>query len=464
MLTFKTQFPLRDNVEMEEFLACCKDWISGSPFTLLGGALAGGVIDGRFEVEGESAEFKKADFDDKQIGGVRYEKTDSEGVHWSTDVVACKSDGAFLVAVQLSVDSEVPVENLGKGRRPYIVKQLMQKFGGGMDGLLPVNDAAIHLAEHQQALAADIICAKAGSVMPVVYVSRHGDGSLSVDPIQLAQWVSAMAHVVVEPSRSFSTELSREVYGENPYGGAVAIFWPDGIGRWLYLPERWDSAGALQSAIARKVRSSLLFQKVQRECTWAFLLDIIARQKFEELRSSGAGKVDDYIAHFDREMAENREQIQRLESELNRVKFSKWTTEEREVGGGITIDLATTERDLYQGEHLSVVLEALGRASESAEENSRRRHVLDTLIAANKHEGEREIILAKLKEVLSQYESMNPSVRKELESLGFEVREDGKHYKLTFRNDERFPFVLSKTSSDWRAGKNAVADLRKKIF
>ena len=89
---------------------------------------------------------------------------------------------------------------------------------------------------------------------------------------------------------------------------------------------------------------------------------------------------------------------------------------------------------------------------------------MDTLIAANKHEGEREIILAKLKEVLSQYESMNPSVRKELESLGFEVREDGKHYKLTFRNDERFPFVLSKTSSDWRAGKNAVADLRKKIF
>lgn len=464
MLTFKTQFPLRSDVEMEEFLACCKEWISGSPHTLLGEILKSSATSGRFEAAGESAEFLHADIEGKQVGGVRYEKTDSDGVHWATDVVACKSESGFLAAVQLSVDSEVPVENLGRGRRPYIVKLLMQRFGGGMDGVLPVSDSAIYFTEEEQTLAADVICAKAGSVMPVVYVSRRGDGDLSVDPGTLAQWVSAMAHVVVEPSRSFSTELSREVYGENPYGGAVAIFWPDGVGRWLYLPERYDSAGSLQSAIARKIRSSLLFQKVQRECTWAFLLDAIARQKFEALRQSGAGRVDDYIAHFDRELAENREEIRRLENELNRVKFSKWTNDERDDGDGITIDLVTTERDLYQGEHLSVVLDALGRASESAEENSRRRHVLDTLIAANQHEGEREIILARLKDVLSQYESMTPSVRKELESLGFEVHEDGKHYKLTFRKDERFPFVLSRTSSDWRSGKNAVADLRKKIF
>ncbi|MCM5640164.1 hypothetical protein, partial [Xanthomonas hortorum] len=420
--------------------------------------------EGVFEVEGEKAELLRTQVEGQIIGGVRYEKTDSEGIHWSTDVVACKTDGAFLVAVQLSVDSELPVESLGRGRRPYIVKLLMQRLGGGMDGALPVHDKAIHIAETQQDLAADIICAKVSSVMPVVYVSRHENGSLAVDADQLAEWVSAMAHVVVEPSRTFSTKLSREVYGENPYGGAVAIFWSDGVGRWLYLPDRWETPAALQGAIARKIRSSLLFQKVQRECTWAFLQETITRQKFEELRQSGSGKVEDYIAYFDKELADYREEVRRLEAELNKVKFSRWNAVEREDGGGKTVDLVTAEQDLYQGEHLSVVLEALGRASESAEENSRRRHLLDTLIAENQHEDEREMILAKLKEVLSQYDSMTPAVRKELEGLGFDVGEDGKHYKLIFRKDERFPFILSRTSSDWRAGRNAAADIRKKLF
>lgn len=464
MLTFKTQFPLRSDVEMENFMGCCKDWIAGSPHSLLSRAITSSQEYGRFEVDGEAAEFLHVNADGKEVGGVRYEKTDAEGVHWSTDVVACRSEQRFSVSVQLSVDSDIPVENLGKGRRPYIVKLLMERFGGGMDGPLPVHDLPIDLTEDQQELAADLICARTASLMPVVYVSRRGDGTLAVNAAQLATWVSAMAHVVVEPSRAFSTELSREVYGENPYGGALAIFWPDGVGRWLYLPERWESEVALQGAIARKIRTSLLFQRTQRECTWAFLVDAIARQKFEAIRQSGAGKLEDYIAHFDKEVAENREEIRRLESELNRVRFTRSYTDVAESSSTITVDVATTERDLYQGEHLSVILEALGRASESAEENSRRRHILDALIASNKHEGEREIILAKLKDVLSQYESMTPGVRKELETLGFEVRDDGKHYKLIFRKDERFPFVLSRTSSDWRAGKNAVADLRKKLF
>ncbi|MDJ1521774.1 hypothetical protein MF545_06670 [Stenotrophomonas maltophilia] len=464
MLTFKTQFPIRSDLEMASFLDCCRDWIVGSPHSSLASSLPATSPNGVYEVAGERAEFISTKVDSNFVSGVRYEKTDSDFTHWTTEVVAFRTEGEFMVAVQLSVDTELPVESLGRGRRPFIVKLLMQRFGGGMDGGLPVHDGVIHISEEQQDLAADIICSRVSSVMPVVYVSRHEDGSLALDADQLAQWLSAMAHVVVEPSRKFSTMLSREVYGENPYGGAVAIFWPDGVGRWLYLPDRWESRSALQGAIVRKIRSSLLFQRTKRECTWAFVQEVVSRQSLEALRQTGSGKVEDYIAYFDKELADSREEVRRLEAELNRVKFSRWTTAEREYGEGTTIDLVTTERDLYQGEHLSVVLEALSRASESAQDNSRRRHVLDTLIAANRHEGEREMILATLKEVLSQYESMNSSVRKELEGLGFEIREVGKHYKLIFRNDERFPFILSRTSSDWRSGKNAMTEIRKQLF
>lgn len=471
MLTFKTQFPLRSNVEMADFMECCREWITGSPYTLLSG-LKGARPEGVHEVDGERAEFLASDGADCQLGGVKYEKADNEGIHWATEVVGCKStSGEFLVSVQLSVDAEVPVEKLDKGRRPYILKLLMKRFSGGEDGCLVVDDLPLFLSEEQQDLAADIICARAGSAMPVVYVSRHGDGSLSVDPKRLAEWISAMAHVVVEPSRSFSTALSREVFGENPYGGAVAIYWPDGIGRWLYLPDRWKEPGELQSAIARKVRSSLLYHRIRQECTWIHLQQCAANDRFEEVRKSGAGSLDEYMAHFDSEIAEQRkkmaeqgEEIRRLQARLSLGKFSGWTTESVAGDAASTIELASSERDLYQGEQLSAVLDALQHAADSAEANSRRRHILAAIIESNRNEGERDIITAKLKDILSQYESMSPVVRRELESLGFAIDQEGKHCKITFRGEERFPFILSKTSSDHRTGKNAFAQIRKKLF
>ncbi|MBN5145928.1 hypothetical protein JY412_04110 [Stenotrophomonas maltophilia] len=471
MLTFKTQFPLRSDVEMADFMECCRAWISGSPHTLLNG-LKGGRPEGVHEVDGERAEFLAATGGGFQLGGVRYEKADDEGVHWTTEVVGCKSlSGEFFVSVQLSVDAEVPVEKLDKGRRPYILKLLMQRFSGGKDGGLVVDDMPLFLSEDQQDLAADIICARAGSAMPVVYVSRQGDGSLSVDPNRLAEWISAMAHVVVEPSRSFSIALSREVFGENPYGGAVAIYWPDGIGRWLYLPDRWKGSGELQAAIARKVRSSLLYHRIRQECTWSHLQQCAANERFEELRKSGAGSLEEYMAHFDGEIAEQRktiaeqgEEIRRLQARLNLGKFSGWATESVAGDTASTVELASSERDLYQGEQLSAVLDALQHAANSAEANSRRRHILTSIIKSNRNEGEREIITAKLKDILSQYESMSPAVRRELEALGFEVDQEGKHCKITFRGEERFPFILSKTASDHRTGKNAFAQIKKKLF
>jgi hypothetical protein len=59
---------------------------------------------------------------------------------------------------------------------------------------------------------------------------------------------------------------------------------------------------------------------------------------------------------------------------------------------------------------------------------------------------------------------MTSSNRAELESLGFDIQDDGKHYKLIYRGDARYPFILAKTGSDWRGGMNAFSDLKRRIF
>ena len=52
----------------------------------------------------------------------------------------------------------------------------------------------------------------------------------------------------------------------------------------------------------------------------------------------------------------------------------------------------------------------------------------------------------------------------ELKNLGFEHSDEGKHHKFVFSNDGRYSATISKTSSDYRAGKNFSRDVANQIF
>lgn len=467
MLTFKTQFPVDDSKSADDLLECARIWVAGSPHSELAAQLHSTKLQDGTSLSSASESLNCSVFRDSEteIAGVRYEKREDGEIRWVTDVVGSKAESGFIVAVQLSVDSELPVERLDQGKRPYILKSLMQHIGGGVDGDLTVSDSPIRLQEQDISLAADIICANASYEMPVVYVSADQHNKPFIDADQLAQWLSGMAHVVVEPSRSFSFKLMHQVYDENAYGGAVGIYWPDGVGKWLFLPTgRYSDPKEMQIAVARKVRASLLSQRTKRECTWSNLRELLARKRLQELRDSGSSDIDEYILHFDEEIASKDEEIIRLEAELSRTKYS------HHPGSGVadesvsSLTLASKERDLHQAERLDILIDVLKPAADAAEPHSRRRDVLQDIIDQNENSGERDAIVERLKQVLRQYNSMTSSNRAELESLGFSIHDEGKHYKLIYRNDSRYPFILAKTGSDWRGGMNAFSDLKRRIF
>ena len=463
MLTFKTQFPIDRSQTPSDLLECARTWISGSPHSELAADLNGiQLCDGTLLTsENELLQCSAYTDLDREIAGVRYEKRQDGEIRWVTDVVGSKSNENFIVAVQLSVDSELPVERLEQGKRPYILKRLMERMGGGIDGDLLVTDKPIRLEEKDLSLAADIICAKANYSMPVVYVSAGNNDMPFIDAEQTAKWLSGMAHVLVEPSRSFSFNLMREVYSENAYGGAVGIYWPDGIGKWLFLPTgNYSDPKEMQIAISRKIRSSLLFQRTSRECTWSHLQEIISRNRLQELRRSGSSDINEYIRHFDAEIASKNEHVQRLEADLSRARYARQFQSDDLNHNEASIMLSSTEKDLHQAERLDIVIDALKTASDAAEPHSRRHDVLQDIITQNNHSGERDQILDRLKQALRQYDSMTAPIRAELESLGFSILEDGKHYKLIYREDSRYPFTLAKSGSDWRGGLNAYSDLK----
>jgi hypothetical protein len=180
----------------------------------------------------------------------------------------------------------------------------------------------------------------------------------------------------------------------------------------------------------------------------------------------GSSNVNDYIAAFDAELQAKDEKIEDLEQEVVRLRYSGFSAQDLDSYGAKDLSIQSTEKDLYQGERLGIIIDALEKELASTEERSRRHVVVSDLLASNAVTGhsEKDQILNLLKASLRGYTTMSASMRKELERSGFVISEDGKHYKLVFRGDDRYSCVLPKTGSDHRGGLNAFAEIKSRLF
>ena len=119
---------------------------------------------------------------------------------------------------------------------------------------------------------------------------------------------------------------------------------------------------------------------------------------------------------------------------------------------------------MYESEIFDFVIDAIREQKDRVVADSRRQHIFQALLNENTLLGEGDKMKEKIKKLLKDYKSMNAKVRQELKEMGFEISEEGKHYKLCFRNDDRYTFVLAKTGSDNRGGMNAAADISRLLF
>ncbi|KFL36718.1 hypothetical protein N788_03665 [Arenimonas donghaensis DSM 18148 = HO3-R19] len=83
---------------------------------------------------------------------------------------------------------------------------------------------------------------------------------------------------------------------------------------------------------------------------------------------------------------------------------------------------------------------------------------------ANPHSNHAAELAKGVKAILKDYRTMDARIRGELIRLGFSLSEDGKHFKIVYHGDPRYMFVLPKTSSDYRAGRNAASDITGILF
>ena len=115
------------------------------------------------------------------------------------------------------------------------------------------------------------------------------------------------------------------------------------------------------------------------------------------------------------------------------------------------------EADFYEGEIREIILEILEDYSRNVQKDTRRDHIVSDLLENNEFEHIPAKRREQIKVALKGYKSLSGSLRGLLESMGFVITDDGKHYKWTYFGDHRYSATMAKTSSDNRAGMNMAS-------
>jgi hypothetical protein len=422
----------------------------------------------KIEKNGQSISLAYVSGDDIQAAGIKHEWVEDNAREWITEVVIAKKDlGSPWVSVKIFCDLLRPGLEMPSPKKPYVVRLLIESQHSlvGLDGPFQVNGKPMVLRENDDVpLAASILSGTVNSNMPIVYVSTGSAGRPHVDVDNLAKWLSGIAHVVVEPSRAFSLALAKESLGVNCYGGAVGIYWPKGNGEhFRIVPWAIRDFPQTENFICLKIRSALLTSGTNKGATWIEIKDILAHKRLEEVRQKGTASLDEYVFAFDETNRALTAKIKALGEHNESLKSILHGYQSASDGESISF-LAGEEPEFYNKEISDLLINALAKYKTQVGPGSRAEILINDLLSANKETGEQDKIKGVVKEAFKNAGQLGAREIAALTSLGFDISQEGKHYKAVFCGDSRFTFSFPKTPSDHRSGKNTEHDITKKIL
>ena len=471
MLVWSTQIPILPTRTIDELASLCAKWITGSPHSSwtidrVPAASEGEIV--ATDHDGQKISVGRITSGENEFFGFRHHWRDAENREWITEIMGWRAKSTFLVGVHLDCQTSGVGVRVTEPKKPYIVRQILEELGGDMDGEFQVSSDPRILTEGEIDIAKRVLTGETRHYLPVIYISSTWRNCPALDAEKLAQWTGGMAHVVVEPSRAFSFILAGRVAMNNPYEGAVSINWPAGGGApSRFFPYRFGDPVRYASAIAKILRKALANRRPDPRITWDYLRELQFRNRINQLKEVGTASVDEYIEAFDQERKLTTKRADDLEDENSRLKqqLASYESQKAYAQARDGEFLQTPEeRELFPGEFSDILVRALNRARDNSQPDGRVRAVLSAFIKANAETGESDRIENQIREAIRNCNDLGSNERRAMEEAGFSISEEGKHYKLVFRGDDRYTFSMAKTGSDWRGMKNWISDTTKRLF
>lgn len=501
MLLFSTVLSINKSMTKDDFIKLVIEWNQCSPHkeNVIDNLNWNGERNIRFG--DESLWLDIEEHSNENIIAVRYEKCEANGTIWDSDFVMNFSDMKMAVRLDRSYTDDATMEDFNFCT-PYLISFLIDRGYLEEDGDLPIERAPHMINEDNIICLADIIKGKKKYRLPIVYVSKTAYDKYPVDINILSNRLKGVAHVLVQASKN-TNELIRIMCDErNEYHGAIGIYYPKpALGHRQY---RYRSAVGYDSFLLERVIQPVIqysnAQLIDPLYTWqgvnnALLRDRLQAQRKEILAAEVAKKkaeeekelileldeeerrirtkeyedaqteANSLIALADEDLQRLQRQVEELTKANEKLQYENQGLKARlDSGDSRPLLMMGDEDDFYPGEIKDMVLSALEDAISRFPKKSRRADVFNDIIQRNeyKHLGDKK--KQKIKDLLKGYDGLKNSLKQELIAFGFEIKEDGKHYKLTYFGDERYSTILAKTPSDHRGGKNDATDISRNML
>lgn len=467
MVTYTTRFPINQTLTPSEFVKVVIRWNQGSRFDKIDDLIWDGT---NFECSWrkENVSLAIQSIQEKEIVGSRLQKEDEHGI-WYTDFVLDYFNKMLTIIVSLET-TELTTDFFPTYYPPFFVKMII--FGGysGDDNGVMVSNKE-HCILDCLPFFKGIVNKTIVPNLPVVFVTQADSGENLLDVNKLAFRLQGVAHVLCEPvDKTLLEDFTDMLDSDNTKAGKIYIYYPsrNKKSKVFNLTSSNKDADFFEDRVVNEVYNYMNLRMRQSIDTWDGLLTEKLHIENGKLLSNQNAIVEENSNLYDvfGEQIEKMEEsniklsneVQRLTAELQglRMRYSdKCKT---------SIIYLGEEREFYTDEIKEIVLDIISEYQKNCREDSRRWHIISDLLENNEFQRLPEKRKNQLKNALKGYRSLNGSLQGLLETLGFEISDDGKHYKWTYYGDHRYVATAAKTCSDGRAGLNLSSIIEKLMF
>ena len=476
MLLFSTILEINDTMTKDNFIQLVLEWNQKSPHSenIIQGIEWHGERNIRYGTD--SLWLAIEEYRNQNIIAVRYEKTEADGVVWDTDYIMNFSNMKMSIQLDRSYLEEALAIDPSFST-PHFITLLIDHGYLSDDGKLSVLRKPVFIKENNLEILIDVINGDAKYRLPVVYVSKTYYGKDPVDIWRLASRLKGVAHVLVEEGTYLNPRIRQLCNDKNEFYGAIGVYFPNAAyGHKKYMYRDYDGADiVLSEKVIRSVIQYSNAQKMDKLYTWqgvnnALLRDRLSSKGVELLQVKS--EKDQVIAEADELIESVDEDIQRLKKQVaGLTRVNEALTYENQGlrakmsrADNMPILFLGEEEEFFQDEIKAILLDALESVLPNYDSESRRKAVLQDIIASNDCKRRAEERGEQLKNLLKGYKTLSGSIKRTLQDMGFVLTEEGKHCKLTYYGDGRYMVTLAKTPGDSRSGMNIALEIIKTMF
>lgn len=319
MIVYSTKFYVTKELTKEKLIELAFEWINESPHYGFNGISWNG--EDIYEQECEKQKFSVIQSNDTQVLAIRLENIDGDNVLWTNDFVYEECDVHNILLVRLARDAVDKESFVARNyNRPRLMKTILKLGYGAKDNNLLISDREILISEHNLQLAENIICGKTKYLLPIVYVTkRFVDNATILDTKELAKDLAGTAHVIVEENTNITFELKERTNGNNPFNGAVHIYYTDKVGTRI-VPDEFSKANTFRFKIVNSVCRRLSLVKIDDKYTWGTIKyqKLLETYRQDKQESSELESVCEEILKLKEK--EHAQLVEDMETELNELR------------------------------------------------------------------------------------------------------------------------------------------------